>query len=60
MIGAVKTDVGLCGAERGMTFDQETYMNAKPDACAFAGDRTRLTEADIMAMVASTQEGNAV
>jgi hypothetical protein len=40
-------------------FTHEVYIDNKPDAYAFEGHRTRLTEADIMAMVTASQEGNA-
>ena len=42
----------------GMVFDTEVYIDAKPDSHAFAGERKRMTEADVMAMVnAAPPEG---
>ncbi|MFK7987404.1 MAG: GFA family protein [Sandaracinaceae bacterium] len=35
----------------GMTFDSEIYIDSKPESHAFAGDRKRMTEAELMALM---------
>lgn len=41
----------------GMEFDHEVYVDHKPSSYAFAGDRKRMTEAEVMAMVNAGGEG---
>jgi len=40
-----------------LELDQEVYIDMKPAGYALTGDHKRLTEADVMAMVAAAQEG---
>ena len=35
----------------GMAFSNEVYIDHKPESYAFAGDRTRMTEAEVIEMV---------
>lgn len=51
MQGMLSLSVGALDDMDGMSFDTEVYIDAKPDSHAFAGDRKRMTEAEVMAMV---------
>lgn len=55
MKGMMSLGAGTLDSYEGLTFANEVYIDAKPDAYAFAGDRRRMTEADVMAMVAGGQ-----
>ena len=41
----------------GMTFDTEVYIDHKPATHAFAGERKRMTEADVLEMVGASGDG---
>jgi len=41
----------------GMELSHEVYIDAKPAGHAFAGERQRMTEADVMARVANMDQG---
>ena len=51
MQGLMSVAAGSLDDMSGLTFDTEVYIDHKPDSHAFAGDRKRMTEADVMAMV---------
>ncbi len=51
MQGLTVMSAGALDSMDGMQFDNEVYIDHKPDSHAFAGERKRLTEADVMAMV---------
>ncbi len=51
MQGLLSLSAGSLDSLDGMEFDVEVYIDAKPDSHAFAGDRKRMTEAEVMAMV---------
>ena len=51
MHGMLSLSVGALDDMEGMSFDTEVYIDAKPASYAFAGDRKRMTEADVLAMV---------
>ena len=59
MEGLMSLGVGSLDDGDGLTFDTEVYIDMKPDSYAFAGERKRLTEADVMAMVADMPKGDA-
>ena len=52
--GLMSVSAGALDSLEGLELTQEVYIDAKPAGHAFAGDRKRLTEADIMAMVRSS------
>jgi hypothetical protein len=52
MRGMLALGAGTLDSLDGLAFSAEVYVDAKPDCYAFAGERTRMTEADVMAMVA--------
>lgn len=51
MQGLMSLAAGTLDSLEGLTFDVEVYIDHKPAAYAFAGERKRMTEADVMAMV---------
>ncbi|KIT15118.1 GFA family protein [Jannaschia aquimarina] len=51
MQGMMSLSAGSLDDMSGLLFDTEVYIDAKPDSHAFAGERKRMTEADVMAMV---------
>ncbi|AHM03419.1 Gfa-like protein [Roseibacterium elongatum DSM 19469] len=59
MQGLYSLAAGSLDDMSGLTFTTEVYIDAKPDNYAFAGDRARLTEADVMAMVNAGPEDQA-
>ena len=56
MQGMLSLSGGALDSLDGMTFDTEVYIDHKPASHAFAGERKRMTEADVMAMVAAGGE----
>ena len=60
MRGMLSLSVGALDSMDGLDFNVEVYIDHKPESHAFVGERQRMTEADVMAMVAaSAQEGDA-
>ena len=59
MQGLMSLSAGSLDDMTGLSFDTEVYIDAKPASHAFAGERKRLTEADILAMVAGQAEQDA-
>lgn len=57
MHGMMSVSAGSLDSMDGLSFSTEVYIDAKPDSHAFAGDRKRMTEADVMAMVNAGPEG---
>ena len=57
MQGQLSLSGGSLDDMSGLTFATEVYIDAKPDAYAFAGDHKRMTEAEVMAMVANMEGG---
>ncbi len=53
MQGLLSLSAGSLDSLEGMEFTTEVYIDHKPDGHAFAGERKRMTEADVMAMVAA-------
>jgi len=53
MQGLLSLSAGSLDSHDGLAFDTEVYIDQKPTSYAFAGDRKRMTEADVMAMVAA-------
>ena len=51
MQGTISLGAGTLDSHDGLTFEAEIYIDAKPDAYAFAGERPRLTEAEVLASV---------
>ncbi|MEM1428143.1 MAG: GFA family protein [Pseudomonadota bacterium] len=54
MQGLLSLSAGSLDSFEGLTFATEVYIDSKPDSHAFAGERTRMTEAEVMAMVAAS------
>lgn len=52
MHGMMSVSAGALDSLKGLKLTSEVYIDHKPDGHAFAGERQRMTEADIMAMVA--------
>ncbi|RMA42844.1 GFA family protein [Rhodophyticola porphyridii] len=63
MQGLLSLSAGSLDSFDGLEFTTEVYIDMKPDSHAFAGTRKRMTEAEVMEMVASmenaTPEGSA-
>lgn len=57
MQGLFSLSAGSLDSLDGLELTQEVYIDNKPAGYALAGDHKRLTEADVMAMVAAAQEG---
>ena len=57
MKGLLSLSAGALDTLDGMTFASEVYIDHKPASHAFAGERKRLTEADVMAMVGGGSDG---
>lgn len=53
MQGLTSLSAGSLDSFDDLSFDTEVYIDAKPASHAFAGERKRLTEAEVMEMVAS-------
>lgn len=54
MKGMFSIAAGTLDDMSGMTFDTEVYIDHKPESHAFAGERTRLTEAEVLEMAGVT------
>ena len=57
MQGMLSLGVGALDDAAGLTFDAEVYIDHKPESYAFAGERNRMTEAEVMAMVGAAPGG---
>jgi hypothetical protein len=55
MQGLLSLSAGSLDDFDGLTFASEVYIDCKPASHAFAGARRRMTEAEVMAMVASSE-----
>ncbi|MCR9089363.1 MAG: GFA family protein [Rhodobacteraceae bacterium] len=55
MQGLLSLSAGSLDTMEGLEFVNEVYIDAKPASYAFAGERTRMTEAEVMAMVAKME-----
>ena len=51
MKGMMSLSVGTLDDMDGLAFETEIFIDHKPGSHAFAGDRKRMTEADVMAMM---------
>lgn len=51
MHGLLSLSVGSLDGMEGLAFDTEVYVDQKPASHAFAGDRKRMTEAEVLASV---------
>lgn len=51
MQGMLSLSAGALDSLEGMTFASEVYIDHKPATHAFAGDRNRMTEAQVLEMV---------
>lgn len=51
MQGLMSLSAGSLDDMSGLDFDTEVYIDHKPDSHAFAGDRKRMTEAEVLEMV---------
>lgn len=49
--------LGLFDDQTGLAFDDEIYIDRKPDCYDFAGERKRLTEAEFLASMGIEQDG---
>ena len=49
MQGIFSIAAGTLEDMSGMSFDAEVYIDKKPESHAFAGERTRMTEAEVLA-----------
>lgn len=58
MQGLLAICAGTLDSLDGLELTQEVYIDHKPAGHAFAGDRHRMTEADVMAMVNAGAEGD--
>ncbi len=55
MKGMFSIAAGTLDDMSGMTFDTEVYIDHKPESHSFAGERTRLTQAEVEAMVGEAE-----
>ena len=53
--GMLSLSVGALDSMDGLEFNTEVYIDHKPQSHEFAGERQRMTEADVMAMVAAAR-----
>ena len=58
MQGLLSLSAGSLDDLEGLDFSIEVYVDSKPDCYAFAGERTRMTEAEVMAMVNASEAGD--
>ena len=59
MKGLYSLSAGTLDSLEGLELTGEVYIDHKPAGYAFAGERKRMTEADVMAMVAQIEAGEA-
>lgn len=59
MQGLMSLAAGSLDTMEGLDFTGEVYIDAKPDCYAFAGERQRMTEAEVLAMVGAAPEAEA-
>lgn len=57
MQGLLSLSAGALDSMEGLTFDTEVYIDSKPASHAFAGERTRMTEAEVLESVGVTDDG---
>jgi hypothetical protein len=57
--GVMSLCVGSLDDPAGLVFESEVFIDMKPDSYAFAGERTRLTGAEVMARDADMSKGDA-
>jgi hypothetical protein len=57
MQGLLALSAGSLDSLDGLRLTSEVYIDNKPAGHAFAGERTRMTEADVMAMVNAGDQG---
>ena len=55
MQGMMSVTAGTLDSLEGLELTAEVYIDAKPAGHAFAGERQRMTEADVMAMVGASK-----
>ncbi|WP_193143117.1 MULTISPECIES: GFA family protein [unclassified Meridianimarinicoccus] len=58
MHGLMSVTAGTLDSLDGLTLTTEVYIDHKPAGHAFAGDTKKMTEADILAMVAASNPGD--
>ena len=56
--GFMSLNAGTLDDLTGLPLKTEIYIDHKPDGYAFAGDTTKMTEAEVMAMFAAPQQGD--
>ena len=54
--GMFSLSAGSLDSLEGLTFDTEVYIDHKPDGYAFEGDRTRMTEAEVLRMAGVAED----
>ena len=54
MYGLLSLAAGSLDDFSGMTFDSEIYVDHQPESHAFAGERKRMTEAEVLEMVGAS------
>lgn len=57
MQGLLSLSAGALDSLEGMRFESEVYIDHKPSSHAFAGERKRMTEAEVMEMVGAAGDG---
>ncbi len=55
--GEYEIPIGLLDNSNGLEMTREIFIDLKPDAFAFDGDREQLTEAQVLALYGQTTEG---
>lgn len=58
MNGLYTISAGTLDDMSGLDFDSEIFIDAKPENYAFAGERKKMTEADVLAMAADAGQEN--
>lgn len=54
--GLMSLSAGSLDSLEGLSFDTEVYIDSKPSGHSFAGERTRLTEAEVLASAGTPPE----
>jgi len=57
--GFLSLSAGSLDSFEGLAFDLEVYIDHKPASHAFAGERKRMTEAEVLEMVGASTEAGA-